>query len=155
KEQDKSRGRRWRLRPVTSPRSAGRYGVLRCIKSGVKNRQRGSRLWSQSPNPYCHNEKTGGKPRKGAVYGQKREIRLLSHPGKESHSGAPVSGGREPEHDRLRRAGGGLLSGLPQRQRCRSVSPNVYQVVPGRAAGTAGGRSEERRVGKERIGWCA
>ena len=37
-KQDKNRGRQWLLRPVTSPRSAGRYGVLRCIKSGVKNR---------------------------------------------------------------------------------------------------------------------
>ena len=58
-KQDKGRGRRWRLRPVTSPRSAGRYGVLRCIKSGVKNSRRGSRLRSQSPRGYCHNEKTG------------------------------------------------------------------------------------------------
>ena len=71
-------------------------------------------MWSQSPNPYCHNEKTGVTPRKGAVYGQKREICFLSHPGKESHPGAPVSGGRKPEYDRFRRAGGGLLPGLPQ-----------------------------------------
>ena len=34
-------------------------GVLRCIKSGVKNSRRGSRLRSQSPRGYCHNEKTG------------------------------------------------------------------------------------------------
>ena len=98
-------------------------------------------MWSQSPNSYCHNEKAGVRPRKGAVYGQKREIRLLSHPGKESHSGAPVSGGRQPEHDRLRRAGGGLLPGLPQRQRRRPFPPRLHQVLPGRAAGTAGGTS--------------
>ena len=100
-KQDKNRGHRWLFRPVTSPRSAGRYGVLRCIKSGVKNRRQGSHLRSQSPNSYCHNEKIGVMPRKGEVYGQKREIRLLSHPGEESHPGAPVSGGRKPEHDRL------------------------------------------------------
>ena len=40
-------------------------------------------MWSQSPNSYCHNEKIGVTPRKGAVYGQKREICFLSHPRKE------------------------------------------------------------------------
>ena len=114
-------------------------GVLRCIKSGVKIRPVLSPLRSQSPTPYCHNEKTGVTPRKAAVYGQKREICFLSHPGKESHSGAPVSGGRKPEYDRLRRAGGGLLPGLPQRQRRRPVPPHLHQILPGRAAWTAGG----------------
>ena len=56
---DKSRGRRWLLRPVTSSRSAGRYGVLRCIKSGVKIPAVLSPLRSRSPNSYCHNEKIG------------------------------------------------------------------------------------------------
>ena len=126
-KQDKRRGRRWRLRPVTSARSAGSYGGFGCIKSGVKNRRRVSRLWSQSPNSYCHNEKIGVTPRKGAVYGQKREICFLSHPREESHPGAPVSGGRKPEYDRFRRAGGGLLPGLPQRQRRRPFPANIYQ----------------------------
>ncbi len=125
-KQDKRRGRRWRLRPVTSARSAGSYGGFGCIKSGVKNRRRVSRLWSQSPNSYCHHEKRGVTPRKGAVYGQKREICFLSHPREESHPGAPVSGGRKPEYDRFRRAGGGLLPGLPQRQRRRPFPANFY-----------------------------
>ena len=67
--------------------------------------------------------------------GQKREICFLSHPREESHPGAPVSGGRKPEYDRFRRAGGGLLPGLPQRQRRRPFPANIYQIVPGRAAG--------------------
>ena len=100
-KQDKGRGRRWRLRPVTSARSAGSYGGFGCIKSGVKNRQRGSRLWSQSPNSYCHNEKIGVTPRKGAVYGQKREICFLSHPREKGNLRKAISGGWEPEHDRL------------------------------------------------------
>ena len=90
-------------------------GVLRCIKSGVKNRRRGLRLRSLSPNTYCHNEKIGVMPRKGAVYERKRKVSLLPVTREEGHPGAPVSGGRKPEYDRLRRAGGGLLPGLPQR----------------------------------------
>ena len=34
-------------------------GVLRCIKSGVKNSRRGSRLRSRFPRGYCRNKKTG------------------------------------------------------------------------------------------------
>ena len=40
-------------------RCAGRYGVLRCIKSGVKIPAVLSPLRSQSPNSYCYNEKIG------------------------------------------------------------------------------------------------
>ena len=84
KKQDKDRGRRWLLRPVTSARSAGSYRGFGCIKSGVKNRQRGSRLWSQSPNSYCHNEKTGVTPRKGAVYGKKERFAFYLTPEKKA-----------------------------------------------------------------------
>ena len=58
-KQDKGRGRRGRLRPVTSARSAGSYGGFGCIKSGVKIRSVLSLGRSLSPNAYCHNKKTG------------------------------------------------------------------------------------------------
>ena len=58
-KRDKGRGRRWRLRPVTSSRSAGRYGVLRCIKSRVKIPAVLSPLQSRSPKGYSRKKKTG------------------------------------------------------------------------------------------------
>ena len=39
KKQDKRRGRRWRLRPVTTARSAGSYGSFGCIKSGFMGKK--------------------------------------------------------------------------------------------------------------------
>ena len=39
---------------------------------------------SQSPNPYCHNEKTGVKPRKGAVYEQKERFAFYLTPEKKA-----------------------------------------------------------------------
>ena len=62
-KQDKGRGRLRRLRPVTPPRSAGRDNGLREVQqvagNGVKNGRVISLLWSISPKPYCHKEKTG------------------------------------------------------------------------------------------------
>ena len=58
-KRDKSRGRRCHLRPVTSSRSAGRYGVLRCIKSGVKIPAVLSPLRSRSQKGYSRKKKTG------------------------------------------------------------------------------------------------
>ena len=57
---DKGRGRRCHLQPVTSARSAGRYGVLRCIKSGVKIPAVLSPLRSRSQKGYSRKKKTGG-----------------------------------------------------------------------------------------------
>ena len=55
-------------------------GILRCIKSGVKNGHRGSRLRSRTPNSYCHNKKTGVKPRKGAsLWAEMGNLRFISH----------------------------------------------------------------------------
>ena len=136
--QDKSRGRQWLLRPVTSPRSAGRYGVLRCIKSGIKIRPVLSPLRSRTRNTYCHNKKTEVKPQKGAVYGQKREIRLLPLSGEEGHLRAAVPGGLKPQSHRLHRTSRRLLSGLLQRQQRRTLSPGLHQILCGRPTGTVG-----------------
>ena len=79
-KQDKHQASSATLCSVTSARSAGSYGVFREFQSGVKIEGVLSLLRSLSPKTYSHNEKSGVMPRKGEVYGQKREIRLLSHP---------------------------------------------------------------------------
>lgn len=56
KKQDK---RRRRLRPVTTARSAGSYGGLGCIKSGVKIRAELSSLRSLFQRGYCRKENQG------------------------------------------------------------------------------------------------
>ena len=64
-------------------------GALRCIKSGVKLRPVVPSLQSLSPNPCCHNEKTGVTLQKGAVDRQERGNRLLASPSKPSALGCP------------------------------------------------------------------
>ena len=64
-------------------------GALRCIKSGVKLRPVVPSLRSLSPNPCCHNEKTGVTLQKGAVDRQERGNRLLASPSKPSALGCP------------------------------------------------------------------
>ena len=65
-------------------------GALRCIKSGVKIRRPVlPSLRSLSPNPCCHNEKTGVTLQKGAVDRQERGNRLLASPSKPSALGCP------------------------------------------------------------------
>ena len=46
-------------------------------ENGVMIRPVLSLLRSLSRNTYCHNKKTGVNPRKGSVYGRKKEISLL------------------------------------------------------------------------------
>ena len=71
---DKSRGRRWLPRPVTSSRSAGRYRVLRCIKSGVKIPAVLSLLRSRSQKGYSRKKKTGATHGSGpALLAEKRK----------------------------------------------------------------------------------
>ena len=65
-------------------------GVFRVTESGVKIRAVISLLRSLSPNTYCHNKKIGVNPRKGAIYGRKKEISLLPVTGKESDPGEDV-----------------------------------------------------------------
>lgn len=112
--------------------------VLRCIKSGIKIRPVLSPLRSRTRNTYCHNKKTEVKPQKGAVYGQKREIRLLPLSGEEGHLRAAVPGGLKPQSHRLHRTSRRLLSGLLQRQQRRTLSPGLHQILCGRPTGTVG-----------------
>ena len=114
-------------------------GVLGCIKSGVKNRQRGSRLRSQSPTPTAITKKQGSRPGK-EQFMAKREICFLSHPEKKAILERRYQEGRKPEYDRFRRAGGGLVPGLPQRQRRRLFLPtSIKSYLDGRL-----GQLEER-----------
>ena len=138
KEQDKRRGHRWCLQPVTSARSAGSYRNFPDDRKWGQNSQRESRLRSLSQNTYCHNKKTEVKPQKGAVYGQKREIRLLPLSGEEGHLRAAVPGGLKPQSHRLHRTSRRLLSGLLQRQQRRTLSPGLHQILCGRPTGTVG-----------------
>ena len=52
---------------------------------------------SLSQNTYCHNEKSGVTPRKGAHFEQEREICPVPDAGEKSGAGTPLSGGREPQ----------------------------------------------------------
>ena len=120
----KSRGRKEKSRindgvasvpPVgsTSARSAGSCGGFAGIGNGVKLRAVISSLRSLSPKAYCHKaKKQGSTPGKENIMSQKRKISPLPLTGEKGHPGAPVSGGREPEHHCLHRTGGGLLPGL-------------------------------------------
>ena len=94
---------------------------------------------SLSPNTYCHNEKTGVKPRKGAYFEQEREVCPVPDAGEKSGAGTPLPGGWKPQSHGLHRTGHRLLSGLPQRQRRRTVPPHRAQVLCGWPAGTDGG----------------
>ena len=75
-EQDKRRGRRWRLRPVTSARSAGSYRNFPDDRKWGQNSQRESRLRSLSQNTYCHNKKQGARPGKEPLLSRKEKFSL-------------------------------------------------------------------------------
>ena len=138
-KQDKGRGRRRLLQPVTTARSAGSYGSFS-----------GDRKWGHDPacaiSPAVtipkhllpQQKNRGQSPERSRLWAEK-EISLLPVTGKESDPGASVSGGRQPKSHCFYRESCGLLSGLPQRQRRRSVPPHLHQILPGRTAGTAGG----------------
>ena len=97
---DKEQASQAPLCSVISARSAGNYGSFCGFKNGVNIRAVISSLRSLSPNAYSHKEKTGVTPRKKTIMEKKRSFPSTCHRRKD-HSGAPVSGGQEPEHHRL------------------------------------------------------
>ena len=76
KEQDKRRGHRWCLQPVTSARSAGSYRNFPDDRKWGQNSQRESRLRSLSQNTYCHNKKQGARPGKEPLLSRKEKFSL-------------------------------------------------------------------------------
>lgn len=74
KEQDKRRGHRWCLQPVTSARSAGSYRNFPDDRKWGQNSQRESRLRSLSQNTYCHNKKQGARPGKEPLLSRKEML---------------------------------------------------------------------------------
>ena len=76
KEQDKRRGHRWCLQPVTSARSAGSYRNSPDDRKWGQNSQRESRLRSLSQNTYCHNKKQGARPGKEPLLSRKEKFSL-------------------------------------------------------------------------------
>lgn len=77
-------------------------------------------------------------PRKEAYFKQEREICPVPDAGEKSGAGTPLPGGWEPQSHRLHRTSRRLLSGLPQRQQRRTLSPGLHQILCGRPAGTVG-----------------
>ena len=78
-------------------------------ENGVMIRPVLSLLRSLSRKHLLPQQKTGVNPRKGAVYGRKRNF-PLPVTGKESDPGASVSGGRQPKSHCFYRESCGLLS---------------------------------------------
>ena len=76
KEQDKRRGHRWCLQPVTSARSAGSYRNFPDDRKWGQNSQLESRLRSLSQNTYCHNKKQGARPGKEPLLSRKEKFSL-------------------------------------------------------------------------------
>ena len=109
-------------------------------ENGVMIRPVLSLLRSLSRNTYCHNKKTGVNPRKGAVYGRKKEISLLPVTGKESDPGASVSGGRQPKsHCFYRESCGFYLDYLSANDAGLFLPTSIKSYLDGRL-----GQMEER-----------
>ena len=60
-KQDKGRGRRWRLRPVTSPRSAGRYGGFAVYQKWGQKQQAGITFAVTIPERLLPQQKNRGQ----------------------------------------------------------------------------------------------
>ena len=60
-KQDKGRGRRWRLRPVTSPRSAGRYGGFAVYQKWGQRQQAGITFAVTIPERLLPQQKNRGQ----------------------------------------------------------------------------------------------
>ena len=84
KKQDKRRGRKSPLSEAPLPAVRAVAGAFAGIGNGVKIQAVISSLRSLSPKAYCHKEKIGVNPRKGANMSKKEKFPLYLSPEKKA-----------------------------------------------------------------------